>query len=98
MSKKRKAPGKAAHAKKVEAETTTRNKLRLAIGLTSVGAVLLVVGLLLGRGTAQGASMYSVRLFLLVMGISLLLAGCVGLLAHILVVGANKQVNKNHQA
>jgi len=95
MSKRRKAPTKVKRAKKVEAETITRGKLRLAIGLTSVGAVLLIVGLLIGRGTSMGDSMYSARLLMLVIGVSLLLAGIVGLLAHVLVVGANKQVNKN---
>jgi predicted phage tail protein len=96
MSKKRKAPGKAVHAKRVEAEKITRNKLRFAIALTSLGTILLLTGLLLGRGLTAGTSMYSARLFMLVMGASLLLAGLVGLLAHVLVVAANKQVNKNH--
>jgi predicted phage tail protein len=97
MSTKRKKPGKAVRVKKVEAEKVTRNKLRLAIALTSVGAVLMLTGLLLRRGTVQGTSMYSARLLMLTIGVSLLLAGLVGLLAHVLVVGANKQVNKNRQ-
>jgi predicted phage tail protein len=97
MSKKRKAPSKAARIKRVEAEAITRRKLRLAIVLTSAGAVLLIVGLLLRRGSVEGNGMYSARLFMVVVGVSLLLAGIVGLLAHVLVVGANKQVNKNRQ-
>lgn len=97
MSKKRKAPSKAARVKRVEAEAITRRKLRLAIVLTSAGVVLLFVGLLIGRGTVEGNGMYSARLFMMVIGVSLLLAGTVGLLAHVLVVGANKQVNKSHQ-
>lgn len=98
MGTRRKAPGKAVREKRVEAEKITRNKLHLAIGLTSLGTVLMVTGLLMGRGTVEGTAMYSARLFMLVIGVSLLLAGVVGLLAHVLVVGANKQVNKNHEA
>jgi hypothetical protein len=33
---------------------------------------------------------------MLVLGVSLLLAGGIGLIAHVLVLGANKQVNKRH--
>ncbi len=95
MSKSRKA-SKKAHEKRVEPEAVTRNKLRLAIILTSIGIVLIITGLLLGRGIAAGTSMFSMRFFMLVVGASLLLAGIVGLLAHILVVGANRQVNKGH--
>ena len=96
MSKSRKASKKAAREKRVEPEAVTRNKLRLAIILTSIGIVLIIAGLLLGRGIAAGTSMFSMRFFMLVVGASLLLAGIVGLLAHILVVGANRQVNKGH--
>ncbi len=96
MSKKRKTPGKTAHIKKVESEKITRSKLRLAIGLTSAGVILIVAGLFTGRGTVEGNWMYSARLFMLVIGLSLLLAGSVGLLAHVLVIGANRQVNKSH--
>ncbi|MCE5193692.1 MAG: hypothetical protein ABFD13_02700 [Candidatus Cryosericum sp.] len=98
MSKKRKASGKAPRVKKVEAEKITRSKLRLAIGLTSAGVIFILAGLLIGRGTVEGNWMYSARLFMLVIGLSLLLAGGVGLLAHALVIGANRQIDKGRHA
>jgi predicted phage tail protein len=96
MSTKRKAGNKARHEKRVELEATTRGKFRLAVGLAVTGGVLLLTGLLLGRGAPSGSSLWAARFFMLVLGVSLLLAGAVGLIAHVLVLGANKQVNKRH--
>ena len=95
MSSTKKSHNKASKKKLVEAERTTRNKLRLAIVLTSIGGLLLIVGLFLGRGSASGSALFNTRFFLLVLGVSLLLVGIVGLLAHVLVQGANKQVNRS---
>jgi hypothetical protein len=96
MSAKKEVGHKAHHEKRVELEATTRRKFRLAIALASTGIVLLLTGLLLGRGAPAGSSLFGARFFMLVFGLSLLLAGAVGLLAHLLVVGANKQVNRQH--
>ncbi|MBA4364699.1 MAG: hypothetical protein C0398_01665 [Coprothermobacter sp.] len=96
MSTKRKAGHKAPHEKRVELEATTRGKFRLAVALAVTGGVLLLTGLLLGRGAPNGSSLFAARFFMLVVGVSLLLAGAVGLIAHLLVVGANRQVNKRH--
>jgi len=93
----RKQVGHKAHREKcVGLKATTRRKFRLAIALTSTGIVLLLTGLLLGRGAPTGRSLFRTRFFMLVVGLSLLLAGAVGLLAHPLVVGANKQANRHH--
>ncbi len=94
MSAKKKAGHKAQHKKRVEPEATTRGKLRLAIALVSIGIVLALTGLLLGRGAPSGSALFGTRFFMLVVGLSLVLAGAVGLLAHVLVVGANKHVNR----
>jgi len=96
MSARKKAGHKAHHEKCVGLEATTRHKFRLAIALASTGIVLLLTGLLLGRGAPTGSSLFGARFFMLVVGLSLLLAGAVGLLAHLLVVGANKQANRHH--
>ena len=96
MSTKRKVGHKAHHEKRVELEATTRSKFRLAVALAVTGGVLLLTGLLLGRGAPTGSSLYATRFLMLVVGVSLLLAGAIGLIAHVLVVGANKQVNKQH--
>jgi hypothetical protein len=96
MSAKKKAGHKAQHKKRVEPEAKTRGKLRLAIALVAIGIVLVLTGLLLGRGASTGSALFGARFFMLVVGLSLVLAGGVGLLAHVLVVGANKQVNKQH--
>lgn len=94
MSTRKKAGHKAQHQKRVELEATTRSKFRLAIVLTSTGFALALTGLLLGRGATTGSTLFGARFFMLVVGLSLVLAGAVGLLAHVLIVGANKQVNK----
>ena len=96
MSTKKKTGYKAPHTKRVEPEATTRSKFHLAITLASIGSVLLLTGLLLGRGAPTGSSLFGARFFMLVIGLSLLLAGSIGLIAHLLVIGANKQVNKQH--
>lgn len=96
MSTKRKAGNKTHHEKHVEPEATTRGKFRLAVALAATGSVLLLTGLLLGRGAPSGSSLWATRFFMLVLGVSLLLAGGIGLIAHVLVLGANKQVNKQH--
>lgn len=96
MSTKRKAGNKAHHEKRVELEATTRNKFRLAVALAAAGIVLLLTGLLLGRGAPTGSSLFAARFFMLVVGVSLLLAGAVGLLVHLLVVLANRHVNREH--
>jgi predicted phage tail protein len=96
MSTKRKAGHKAHHEKRVELEATTRGKFRLAVALAVTGGVLLLTGLLLGRGAPTGSSLFSARFFMLVLGVSLLLAGAVGLLVHLLVVSANRRVNRQH--
>jgi len=96
MSTKRKVRNKAYHEKRVEPEATTRGKFRLAVGLTLTGGILLLTGLLLGRGAPDGSSLFAVRFFMLVLGVSLLLAGIIGLIAHVLVLGANRQVNKRY--
>jgi hypothetical protein len=96
MSTKRKAANKAHHEKRVELEATTRGKFRLAVALAVTGGVLLLTGLLLGRGAPTGSSLFSARFFMLVLGVSLLLAGAVGLLVHLLVISANRRVNRQH--
>ncbi|MCX6086881.1 MAG: hypothetical protein NTW63_03900 [Caldiserica bacterium] len=96
MSTKRKAGNKAHHEKRVELEATTRGKFRLAVALAVTGGVLLLTGLLLGRGAPTGSSLFSARFFMLVLGVSLLLAGAVGLLVHLLVISANRRVNRQH--
>jgi predicted acyltransferase len=96
MSTKRKTGNKAHHEKRVEPEATTRRKFHLAVGLAGTGVVLLLTGLLLGRGAPTGSSLFAARFLMLVVGVSLLLAGAIGLITHVLVVGANKQVNKQH--
>ncbi len=94
MSAKKRTGHTAQHKKQVEPEAKTRGKLRLAIALVSIGIVLVLTGLLLGRGASTGSALFGTRFFMLVVGLSLVLAGAVGLLAHVLVVGANKQVNR----
>ena len=96
MSTKRKAGNKAHHEKRVELAATTRGKFRLAVALAVTGGVLLLTGLLLGRGAPDGSSLFAARFFMLVLGVSLLLAGAVGLLVHLLVISANRRVNRQH--
>jgi hypothetical protein len=94
--KKKPVPIHKAKVKTAEPAQVTGSKLRLAIILASAGSIMLVLGLVLGRGLQQGTNLASIRLFLLIVGFSLALAGLVGLLTHALVTAANKQMNRKH--
>lgn len=96
MSKKRNKTRKSRREKLAEPQSVTHSKFRLAVILASAGLILMLAGLLLGRGTQAGTDLYAVRLFLLGIGFCLLLAGAFGLLSHALVLGANRQLNKTH--
>lgn len=56
-------------------------KLRIARALAVAGAAMLAAGIALGRGSERGLALIEARLALLVLGLSLALAGAVGLAA-----------------
>lgn len=54
---------------------------RLPAVLATAGAALGLLGIFLGRGLEQGMGLIIARLFMLVLGLSVLIAGLVGLAA-----------------
>lgn len=62
-----------------DASLVAARKKRLAAIFAVTGALMVVTGLFLGRGSELGVTMLQARLFLLVVGFSLALAGLVGL-------------------
>lgn len=59
----------------------TASRKRLAVAMTALGAAMTLAGLLAGRGAEQGMLLIQARLFLLVVGFCVALAGLVGLAA-----------------
>jgi uncharacterized membrane protein YsdA (DUF1294 family) len=65
----------------MERKPAPENQLRTATLLAGSGGAMLAVGLFLGRGMAQGFVLVQIRLAFLVLGLSLAIAGAIGLLA-----------------
>ena len=67
--------------RKAGSPSVAAGKKRLAAIFALTGVLMTVAGLALGRGSELGVALLQARLFLLVVGFSLALAGLVGLAA-----------------